>query len=296
MDETARQGIAETIAIVTDTDCDLSPEELQALDIFCVPLTVTLEDGRELSTENTEENIETFFDHMETCKKLPKTSMPSPPMFAELYSRLALEGYTDVLVVPITGAMSGTIESARMGAQSSPIRVEIVDTYRNTLSLGLIVRYLAQQRANGATFAQLVQAAREIHPKVDIVFSVDSLKNLVKGGRTGKAVGLAAALLDIKPILTVDDDGEVVMLGKVRSMKRAIGKLADNAEDLVKRLGELEGYFVHVRNPQACEKLRQTFAERGIPFKELGIKQVGPIIATHVGLGTVGFAYIARDV
>lgn len=287
--------MVEKVAIITDTDCDLSPEELAAINVQCVSLSITLEDGTIFPTENTPENIEAFFDHMATCHKLPKTSMPTPLDFEKLYAQLEREEYTHAVVVPITGAMSGTIQAARMACKATSMEVEVVETHRNTLSLAHIVQHLSKLRSEGVGFSGLVETARTIYDKVDIVFSIDNLKNLVKGGRTGKATGLAATLLNIKPILTVDNDGEVITLGKVRSMKRAINKLADNAEELVDRLGALEGYFVHVRNLPAAEQLRRVFQERAIPFRDMGTKQVGPIIATHVGLGTVGFTYIPQD-
>ena len=285
----------EKIAIITDTDCDLAPEELAALGVQCVPLSVTGAGGETFGTQNTSDNIERYYDHLAGCDDLPKTSMPSPVDFANLFSQLALDGYTHALMVLIPETMSGTAQAARLAAQSTSLCVDVVETHRNTLALGLIVRKLAHMRADGATYTQLVTAAGSLHRQVDIVFVVDTLKNLVKGGRTGKAVGLAAALLDIKPVLTVDDDGEVVTLAKVRSMKRALPKLADVAEELVERLGALEGYFVHVRNRAGADKLRELFEQRGIAFEELCTRQVGPVIATHVGLGTVGFAYIAKD-
>lgn len=280
------------IAIVTDSTCDAAPEELESWGVRCINLTVSDAAGNPLVSDNAPESIERFFDHLDTCKELPHTSMPSPLEFGELYADLAREGYDGVLSLHITKAMSGTVDAARMAAQTASIPVEVVDTSRNTWALALLVRMAARLRDNGEDLPELAAHVHEIAPYTDITFALDKLDNLVKGGRAGKALGLAASLLDIKPILTVGDDGIVTTLAKTKSMKRAINKLAMIALELTQKIGPLEGFFVHARNEHAANALRDAFKEKGVPFKELGVRQIGPIIATHVGTGCVGFAYI----
>lgn len=286
----------EKIALVTDSACDASDADLAALGVECVHLQVTRPDGAVFPQDNTEKNIEAFYDYIETCDELPKTSQPSPLVFAELYTRLSLEGYTHVISMHMSGKMSGTVDTARMAAQSAAVPVEVVDTHANTVSQFLFVRRIAQLRDAGASFAELVAMAHALEGKVSVCFMLDTLRNLVKGGRTGKAMGLAAALLNIKPLLTVDESGEVSQLGKVKSMKRAIPKLVEMASQLTERFGELEICFVHVRQTEGLEMLRDAFSRSGIAFKDLGVRQTGPVITTHVSTGCVGFAYIPLEV
>lgn len=280
------------IAIVTDSTCDVSPEELESWGVRCINLTISDAEGNPLVSDNEPESVERFFDHLDTCKELPRTSMPSPLEFGELYAELAREGYDGILSLHITKAMSGTVDAARMAAQTSSVPVEVVDTSRNTWALALLVRMAARLRDKGEDLPELAQHVLEIAPYTDITFALDKLDNLVKGGRAGKALGLAASLLDIKPILTVGDDGIVTTLAKTKSMKRAINRLAMIALELTQTIGPLEGFLVHVRNEPAVSALREAFKEKNVPFKELGVRQVGPVIATHVGTGCVGFAYI----
>lgn len=285
----------EKIALVTDSTCDVSPAELEQWGVRCVNLKVYRSDGSQFPDGNTPENAEAFFTYLDRCDQLPHTSMPSPVEFGEVYSQLASEGYTHVLSVHLPLAMSGTSTAAMMAAQSAPIEVAVVDTRRNTWALGLLVRRLARMRDANQPFSQLVESARTLYKSCDICFALDTLDNLVKGGRVGKATGLAASFLDIKPLLTVSDDGDVTQLGMARSMKRATAKLADIAAARVGELGPLEGVFVHARNLPGAERLRALFQERGIDFKDLGTRQIGPVIATHVATGCVGFAYIAQE-
>lgn len=283
---------AEKIALVTDSTCDASDEELAALGVECVHLVVHRADGTAFPLDNTEENILDFYDYLDDCDELPTTSQPTPVEFADMYSKLALEGYTHVLSVHISSRMSGTSNTARMAAQSAPIDVEVVDSRANTVSLYLMVERLAKLRDSGLNFKQLVAAAHDLVGKVSVCFMLDSLKNLVKGGRVGKAVGLGASVLRVKPLLTVDSEGEVGMIGMAKNMKRAVPKLVDVARELTDKFGELEICFVHVRQSEGLEMLKQAFAESGIRFKDVGTRMTGPVITTHVGTGCVGFAYI----
>lgn len=284
----------EKIAIVTDSTCDACPEWLEKLGVFCVNLEVLKADGTPFPSGNAPENIELFYDYLQTCKELPTTSMPSPLVFGELYSRLAREGYTHVLSLHITQAMSGVHTSAILGAETVGITVSIPETARNTWALELLVERACRLRDAGVPFERLVKTIEALIEKTNVIFTLDTLDNLVKGGRAGHALGLAASLLDIKPVLTVGDDGQVVTIAKAKSMKRALAKIADLAEKAVASFGALEGYFINLRNHADVERLRALFEKRGIDFTELGVRQVGPVIATHVGLGCVGFAYIPK--
>ncbi len=118
-----------------------------------------------------------------------------------------------------------------MAAESAPIPVEVIDTHCNTVAQFLFVRRIAQLREYGLSFDELVEAAHELVGNEHLLHA-DKLRNLVKGGRTGKATGLAAALLKIKPLLTVDPEGEVEMFGKAKSPKRAITKLVQRYKEL----------------------------------------------------------------
>ena len=286
----------ERIAIVTDSTCDASDAELAELGVECIHLSVHRADGSVFPLDNTPGNIEAFYDYLETCEELPTTSQPTPVEFAELYSRLAREGYTHIISMHISGKMSGTANVARMAAQSAPIPVEVVDTHQLTLSLWLLVRRIAQLRDSGLSFAKLLENVEALMGKVSICFMIDTLRNLVKGGRVGKATGLAGSVLNIKPLLTVDAEGEVAMTGIVKSMKKAVPKLVACAKELTEKFGELEVCFAHVRQPEGVRMLREAFDAAGLKYREVDVRQTGPVITTHVHTGCFGFAYIPVNV
>lgn len=284
-----------TFAIVTDSACDVCPEELEEWGVLCVNLQVSDQAGNPLVSDNSAQSVEEFYDWLASHDELPKTSMPSPLVFGELYSELAREGYTRIISLHMSEAMSGTCNSARMAAQSAPVRVDVVNLRRNTLTQALLVRLASRMRAAGCSADEVLAALEETIPSSSICFAVDQLDNLVKGGRVGRATGLVANVLDIKPILMVGQDGAVESVGMAKSIKRAVSRLVKKAAELAAEIGPLEGYLVHVRNIGALEMLRSGLREAGVEFKELGVRQVGPIIATHVGLGCVGFAYVPAE-
>lgn len=285
----------EKIAIVTDNACDASDAELAELGVECVHLRVIRPDGTHFPEDNTPDNIEAFYDYVVDCDELPSTSMPPLLDFAQLYTDLSLAGYTHVISLHISSGMSGTVHTARMAAESAPIPVEVIDTRCNTVAQYLFVRRIAQLREYGLGFAELIEAAHDLEGKTSICFMLDKLKNLIKGGRTGKATGLAATLLKIKPLLTVDPDGEVEMFGKAKSPKRAVIKLVQRYKELEERFGPLECCFAHTRNMGGVDELREAMIEAGIKLVEVGVRMVGPVITTHVSTGCFGFAYIPQD-
>ena len=284
----------EKIAIVTDSSCDASDAELAEMGVECVHLSVTCDDGTPFPEDNTPENIEAYYDYIADVKKLPSTASPSPLAFDEMYARLADEGYTHVLSLHIASKMSVTVDVARMAAQGAPLHVEVVDTKCNTVGQYLYVRRIAQLRNAGASFDELMAEIDYITGKTSVCFMLDTLRNIVKGGRTGKAVGLAAMLLNIKPLLTVDSSGEVDIFGKTKSINRAAGKLVDYYLKLQDKFGPLECCFVHTRNREGVDLLRQAMLDRGIDLLEVGVRQAGPVITTHVSVGCFGFAYIPK--
>lgn len=284
----------EKIAIVTDSSCDASDAELAEMGVTCVHMSVTRADGTSFPSDNTSENIEAYYDFIADCKDLPKTACPSPAAFTEEYARLASEGYTHVLSLHMPAAMSATVEVARMAAETAPLHVEAIDTQCNTVGQYLFVRRIAQLRNDGASFEELMVECEFCIGKTSVCFMLDTLRNLVKGGRTGKAVGLAAMLLNIKPLLTVDPSGEVDIFGKAKSLKRAVSKLVDYYLVLQEKFGPLECCFVHTRNIEGVNALREALVERGIDLLEVGVRQAGPVITTHVSTGCFGFAYIPR--
>ncbi len=202
------------VGIVTDSTCDLGPEALAALDVRMVPLTVHIGDRH--FADWIDLRPAEFYPMLAAAQDLPTTSQPSPADFTAAYQDLAAQGCTDIVVVTLSSALSGTFESAGLAAASSPVPVRIVDGKSASQGTGLIAMAAAEARDSGMDAAAVEARALEVARSTRLFFLLDTLDYLVKGGRAGKATGLAASLLNIKPVLEVNADGIIEPFKKVR--------------------------------------------------------------------------------
>ncbi|QKS71475.1 DegV family protein [Paenalkalicoccus suaedae] len=274
-----------TIQIVTDSTADIPKDILQELNIHVVPLKVhfgeeTYEDGIDLTPAN-------FYDKLESYEFVPTTSQPTPLQFEEVYTSLYEKNKTEIISLHLSSKLSGTFQSAYMAEQTlgEEVPVTVVDTKRASYAIGIIVVEAAILAKSGATKDAIMQRINEMLETTSVYFLVDTLEYLQKNGRIGKASALVGSLLKIKPILSLNKEGEVYPYEKVRGQKKAIQKIIDRLKD------EYEGKTLHVGISHAkasddaamiMEAVKSQFkVEREV------ITDIGPVIGTHVGPGTV---------
>ncbi len=276
------------IGIVCDSTCDLGPEWLSAHDVEMVPLKVLF--GEESFLDWIDLTPEQFYAKLTASKALPKTSQPSPADFAAVYARLAEAGCSEIVSVHLTSALSGTFESATLAAADAPVPVRIVDTKLVSQAAGLVVKAAIRAREAGGDAAAIEAAARTTAEASSLFFILDTLEFLVKGGRAGKASGLAASVLNIKPVLTFTDEGTIEPFKKVKGLKKAMAEVAarvaaDSASGRV-RVGVLHGCA-----PELAEEMRAALDEAGADYELDSVGSVGAVIGTYAGPGAVGVAY-----
>ncbi|UBV41422.1 DegV family protein [Deinococcus taeanensis] len=272
-----------TIAIVTDSTCDLSPDLLAQIRVTSVPLYV-LFDGK-MHRDGLEIRPGDIFAGLKAGKKTPSTSQPSPAEFAVAYSH-ALEHADEVLSIHISGQMSGTVGSARLAAQEFGGKVTVVDSRSVSMGLGLRVLRTAELVHEGRSMAQIVAKLEAAAQHADIRFTVDTLDFLRINGRIGGAQALLGGLLNIKPILVVRD-GRVESGGRVRGHKKAMADIVDHVKKYVAKHG---GARVAIMSTPGGEAFVQEVRDglRGVNFEDMGNHQIGAVVATHAGPGTVG--------
>ncbi|MDL2345369.1 DegV family protein [Deinococcus sp. MIMF12] len=274
-----------TIAIVTDSTSDLSPQLCEQYGIWSVPLYVHFDgqmykDGLEITPAD-------LFAGVRAGKKTPSTSQPSPAEFAAVYED-ALKMADEVLSIHISGQLSGTVGSARLAAQDFGGRVTVMDSRSATLGLGMQAIRAAQRAAEGRSMAEIVGELERVAQKTDIRFTVDTLGFLRANGRIGGGAALLGGLLNIKPILTVRS-GRVEAAGRVRGSKKVVQDLVDHIRKYAEANGGARVTFLSTLGGEA------TLAEiragvSGVAYEDLGDHYIGAVIATHVGPGTVGTA------
>lgn len=281
---------------MTDSTADISREVADCLGIVVIPLTVHFEDKSYL--DRIDISNQEFYEHLKTCKTLPTTSQISPGVFLETYQRLADEGFEEIISVHLAKTLSGTVDSARIASQmvSDKIKVTVVDSLTATMGLGNFVTYLAKLISENAPMTKLQQALIEVPQKTSLYFLLDSLDNLEKGGRIGKASYLLGSILNIKPILRLEE-GVIEGYDKVRGSKenKALIRLADIVAQKIDPSKKLYASFGYNDRRESGEQLKKLLQERGIETDEASWQEIGSVVSCHIGLGAVGIAFFQLD-
>ncbi len=281
--------MSKPVAVVTDSTATIPEHLVQQYNITVVPLQVIW--GTETFLDGIDITPEEFYRRLRTSKEIPTTSQPSAGAFAEVYRRLHEQGH-DILAVLISSKLSGTIASAEQAKEMVPeARVEIVDSLQVAMSLGFQVLAAARAVADGADLMQAKAVAEQARDRAGVLLLVETLEYLHRGGRIGGAARLFGSMLNIKPILEVQN-GRVEPVEKVRSRKKALKRLVDLA---IERMGGREPIRVAVLHADAEEEAQRLMdmLKAKISPVEAYITPVSPVVGVHVGPGTVGITYLS---
>ncbi|MFW6120962.1 MAG: DegV family protein [Petrotogales bacterium] len=270
-----------SIGMITDSTCGLNKEEQSNLRVDVVPLYVNKEEKYFKATEISREE---YYEELETAKKVPTTSQPNPQDFQEVYEKRAAK--YDTLIVPvISQALSGTFESAVLAADAVDITVKVIDTKLINLGLEFLVRNLRDRIEKGDDIDSLVTYASNFHKQIKVMFSVDSLNYLHKGGRIGRAKALMGGLLNMKPVISLVE-GELHPVASVRGNKRLIKKIIElsiqSEERKLKRAG-----IIHVNREEDAKNIKEQLTEE-FPDIKIFIKTAEPVVVTHLGPSAIG--------
>ncbi|MEK3994882.1 DegV family protein [Psychrobacillus sp. FSL K6-2365] len=273
------------VHIVTDSTADLTTELIEQYNINVIPLTIQI-DG-ESFIDGVDIKAEEFLEKMSMAKELPKSSQPSSGVFKELYDELGKDG-DQVISIHMTGGMSGTVKSAQAAAEMTESDVTVIDSKFISFALSFQVEEAAKMASNGETKEAIIQKVEDIRQKTDLFVVVDTLDNLVKGGRIGKGKAMLGSLLSIKPIASLAG-GEYTPIAKVRSHKQVVNYLfdryiADTKGKVVKAVG-----ISHANGFSMAKPLMNLIKESG--FLDIQVSFTSPVISTHTGPGAIGFMY-----
>ena len=268
--------------VVTDSTSDVPPAWRERFGIEVVPLTVLF--GNESFRDRVDLSDDEFFSRLRGASKLPTTSAPAPGDFAAVYDRLSRE-CDGVISIHLGGNLSGTVDSARLGAQAvDGFPVQVVDSRSVTMCVGFLCRLAAES----TSLEEAVQRVEERVPRLRILALLDTLRYLEMGGRVTRAQALVGTVLDVKPIMGVAE-GRISALDRVRTRRKALPRLVElfGQDQPVEQVA-----VMHAEAPEEAEQLRARLAE-GLPKNvEIEMSQIGPVLATHTGPGAVGIAYI----
>ncbi|HEV2527179.1 MAG TPA: DegV family protein [Thermomicrobiales bacterium] len=277
------------VAIVTDSTADLPPGLADEHGIAVVPLSVAF--GDDVYRAGIDIDTDRFLALLERAPQLPVTSQPSPEAFASQYRALAAD-HDAVVSIHLSGNLSGTLQSATLAARdvADEIPVTVVDSGTVSMGLGMLAISAARQARAGASADAIAEAVTDESRRVEIVFMVDSLESLRRGGRIGRAASLLGTVLDLKPTLRLVD-GEITPLERTRTRKRAIRNMVDRIrqEPGISRI-----CAAHTGRPADAADLLKQF-ELLVPREEMYIAAMGPVVATHAGPGVIGLISVREN-
>lgn len=274
------------IKIVTDSTMDMPLEMAEKLGIVVVPLSVTI--NGESYLDRVDIDVVEYIDVMKNLAELPKSSQPSAGTFLEVYDRLGEEGY-EVLSIHMTGKMSGTVRSAESAAQMTKTKVTVIDSMFISLALQFQVKEAAKMAKQGKSIEEILIRLDKVREHTKLYIMVDTLENMVKGGRIGKGKAFIGSLLNIKPIASLEG-AEYNPVAKVRSHSQVVKYLAKQFTEDVKGKTILGAGIVHAEAIELSTKLKEAITEL-TGYKDISIDYTGPTISTHTGPGTIALMY-----
>jgi DegV family protein with EDD domain len=271
-------------AIVLDSTADFPDAQIRFPNMRVVPLYVRF--GEESFRDYVELDPHDFYARLRTAPELPTTSQPTPQDFLTVYH--ALSAYERIYSLHISSHLSGTFQSATIAAADEGDRIRLVDTESASVGIGMLALAIQELLARGTTDDEVEALCRRYRERAAILFTVDTLEFLAKGGRIGRGKALMGSLLNVKPILAIEG-------GEVHPVTRARGR-AKAFEEFRKRFEEATtdgpGLSVGIAHAEADEAVRQLqeIVRAARPGAEVKlVTSLGAVVGTHAGPGTVGF-------
>jgi DegV family protein with EDD domain len=275
------------VSVVTDSTADIPKSLLASSGVIVVPLNVHF--GDEVLRDGIDIDSDQFFKRLAQSTKLPTTSQPSAGAFEEAYRPLLARGH-EIISIHLSARLSGTVSSAVTAANAvDPSRITVVDSQAISMAMGFVVLIAAQMAHQGHLRETILAALDGLLPCARLVCALDTLTYVQRGGRIGKAQALLGSILNVKPLITLQD-GEVAPLGRARSRRHAIDRMIETLRRTgpPRRLAVLHGAALH------DGEVLQARVAALFPLLQVPIAQIGPVIGTHTGPGVLGLTYITQ--
>lgn len=271
-------------AIVLDSTSDWHEAAERFANMRVVPLYVRF--GDEAYRDFVELSPHDFYERLRTASELPTTSQPTPQDFADAYAELA--GYERIYVLTVSAKLSGTNQSALLAAEGEGERVRVVDTGTASMAMAMLALAIERRLEQGTTDEEVDALVERFRRDNRVVFTVGTLEYLAKGGRIGKAQALAGAILNVKPILSIED-GEVLPVGRVRGRQKALDEFGRLFLESTENRPGLRVSIAHAEAPDWVDVLTD-LVRKGRPEAEIEfVATLGAVVGTHAGPGAVGF-------
>jgi DegV family protein with EDD domain len=278
---------AQNTAIVLDSTADFPDAQQQFPNWRVVPLYVNF--GTESYKDGVELTAQQFYERLRTSSELPTTSQPTPGDFATVYEELA--DYERVFSIHLASTLSGTFQSAATAADE---RVRLIDSESASVAISMLALAVQRRLERGTTDEEVDALVAHYLATHRLLFTVDTLEYLARGGRIGKARAFAGQLMNVKPILTITD-GEVVPLKRVRGNRKAFQEFVDALDSQTQDSPALRVGIAHADAPERMAELEKMVRDLRPQASIEQETSLGAVIGAHAGPGTVGFFWFTDD-
>lgn len=272
------------VRIVTDSACDLPDAVCEELGIAVVPLTIRF--GEREYVDRKELSVEAFWRELQSSPVLPETAAPSVGVFEETFRTLADDGADGIVCINLSSRMSATMQSAQIAAKAldGVCPVSVVDSKSASMGIGMLCMEAVRVASTGGDLDTVVAAVVSARDRSHVLFTVDTLEYLRKGGRIGGAQAMLGSMLSIKPVISVKD-GAVEPVGKVRTRSKALRFIVDRVKE-----HPVESLCVlHAQAPDVTDFI--AMLEPIVP-SEIVVGDIGPVVGVHAGPATIGVTWL----
>jgi len=279
-----------SVGLMTDSTCDLPPEIIKKYHIQVVPIAIQV--GKKSYLDQVEIKPKDFIHFLENSNEKLSTSQPPPAFFTEAYNKIALK-YESIISLHISEKLSGTIRGARIGCKGMKYshKIHIVDSKTSSVALGLLVVEAAQLIEERYNLKEVIDRIKIAVDNVKIFISIPTLKYLMRSGRLNKTKGFLGTLFNLKPVLTINTDGNIVEAAKVIGQKRVVYKTVDLAIQFAKGVKNPRFAIAHVAAPELAQwysdKIRAIFHS-----SKVMIAEASPALSIHIGIGGAAIAVL----
>lgn len=271
------------IALIADSACDLSKEDIEDNNIKMLPLRIIYKNREYIDRINI--SPEEVYSNLN--KEIPKTSLPSMEDIKQLFINLKGEGYTHVIAICISSGLSGTYNTIKLISEQFPeIKSYVYDSLTLSAATGAIVLECAKLIESGMPFEEIICKLPYFRSKVKIYYVLETLKYLIAGGRIGKVSGTVGEFLNIKPIISVNDEGVYYTYAKARGRKQSLSKLADIAKEHLNSK-RCKVWVVHGGSQEDGMLLRETILKYS-NISKMTFGNISPALGVHTGPGLIG--------
>ncbi len=279
------------VRIITDSAADFEPFELEKLGIDCIPITVMLDDKE--YQENINLTKDQFFALLKQTGASPRTSQPSPQLFADLLAQAKAAG-DEAVYITLSSALSGTYQSAVMTKEDAEYDgAYVLDGMNGTGGQRMLVEYAAKLRDEGRTAKEIVEAVAALRERIVLYACIDTLEYLYRGGRISQTVYKLGTMAQVKPIIKVSEEGGIVVPSKAMGMRKGMDFLCKRIEQQTPSR-DFPLYVMYTADRNIGRSLAEKVAALGYEVPEERIIQVGAGIGSHIGPNACGFVYVAE--